>query len=37
MVLGWENFLLKKSVEMPIVGSTAITERDVALWRGKIL
>ena len=33
----WGDFLLKKGAELPIQGKTAITERDVGLWRGKIL
>ena len=30
------DFFLKKNAGMPIKGKIAITERDVALWRGKI-
>jgi hypothetical protein len=31
------DFLLKKGAGLPIQGKTAITERDVELWRGKKL
>ena len=31
------EILLKKDAVLPIQGNIAITERDVALWRGKII
>ena len=37
VVLWMGDFLLKIGAGLPIQGKTAITERDVELWRGKKL